>query len=75
MRIDSAECTGCGQCIPYCPVGAISMDDDVSEIDFDECTECGNWDAMERTGKEKGSERELKCRYCGHTTWEDPYSA
>ena len=42
MRIDSAECTGCGQCIPYCPVGAISMDDDVSEIDFDECTECGN---------------------------------
>ena len=42
MRIDSEECSGCGQCIPYCPVGAISMDDDVSEIDFDECTECGN---------------------------------
>lgn len=42
MRIDSDECSGCGQCIPYCPVGAISMDDDVSEIDFDECTECGN---------------------------------
>ncbi len=42
MRIDSEECSGCGQCIPYCPVDAISMDDDVSEIDFDECTECGN---------------------------------
>ncbi len=42
MLIDSDECSGCGQCIPYCPVGAISMDDDVSEIDFDECTECGN---------------------------------
>jgi len=42
MRIDADECSGCGQCIPYCPVGAISMDDDVSEIDFDECTECGN---------------------------------
>ena len=42
MRIDSDECSGCGQCIPYCPVGAISMDDDVSEIDFEECTECGN---------------------------------
>ena len=42
MRIDSEECSGCGQCIPYCPVDAISMDDDVSEIDFEECTECGN---------------------------------
>ena len=42
MLIDSEECSGCGQCIPYCPVGAISMDDDVSEIDFGECTECGN---------------------------------
>ena len=42
MLIDSDDCSGCGQCIPYCPVGAISMDDDVSEIDFEECTECGN---------------------------------
>ena len=42
MRIDSDECSGCGQCIPYCPVGAIYMNDDVSEIDFEECTECGN---------------------------------
>ena len=42
MHIDSDECTGCGQCIPYCPVGAITMVEEVSEIDFDECTECGN---------------------------------
>ncbi len=42
MRIDSEECTGCGQCVSYCPVGAISLDGDVSEIDFDECVECGN---------------------------------
>lgn len=42
MRIDSNECTGCGQCVPYCPVGAIARIEDVSEIDFDECTECGN---------------------------------
>ena len=42
MRIDSDECTGCGQCIPYCPVGAITLVEDVSEIDFNECTECGN---------------------------------
>ena len=42
MFIDSDECTGCGQCIPYCPVGAITLVEDVSEIDFNECTECGN---------------------------------
>lgn len=42
MRINSDICSGCEQCIPFCPVGAIIMDDEVSEIDFDECTECGN---------------------------------
>ena len=42
MHIDSDKCTGCEQCIPYCPVGAITLVEEVSEIDFDECTECGN---------------------------------
>lgn len=41
MFIDEQECTGCGVCIPYCPVGAISDEGGVSAIDFDECVECG----------------------------------
>ena len=42
MKIDSDLCIGCGQCRPYCPVGAISVENDLAEIDFDECAECGN---------------------------------
>ena len=42
MEIDRGKCVGCGRCIPFCPVGAITMDGDVSRVDLDECAECGN---------------------------------
>jgi ferredoxin len=55
MKINEEKCTGCGTCVPYCPVEAISltkkkgqqttderkMKDKIAVIDFDECAECG----------------------------------
>lgn len=40
MYIDEQECIGCGNCIPYCPVEAISDQGGVAVINFDECVEC-----------------------------------
>jgi NAD-dependent dihydropyrimidine dehydrogenase PreA subunit len=40
VYIDEQECTGCGVCIPYCPVEAISDQGGVAAIDFDACVEC-----------------------------------
>ena len=40
MYIDEQECTGCGVCIPYCPVEAISDQGGVAAIDLDGCLEC-----------------------------------
>ena len=33
MQIDQMVCTACGECIPYCPVGAIVDADGAVEID------------------------------------------
>ena len=41
MRIDEVSCTGCEQCVPYCPVSAIVPQDGVVTIDQEACVECG----------------------------------
>ncbi|KIX15257.1 DUF362 domain-containing protein [Dethiosulfatarculus sandiegensis] len=52
MLIDAEKCTGCSQCIAYCPMEAISLRETsklkkngkpkkVAVIDLDECAECG----------------------------------
>jgi Pyruvate/2-oxoacid:ferredoxin oxidoreductase delta subunit len=43
MLIDQETCIGCEDCQPYCPVQAIRTieGEDLSEIDQDECVECG----------------------------------
>lgn len=41
MRIDDAVCSGCWECIPYCPVGAILPEDGIVRVDEEMCVECG----------------------------------
>ena len=41
MKIDSELCIVCEACLPYCPMEAISVKDDMATIDEDECVECG----------------------------------
>ena len=40
MKIDPELCIACEACLPYCPMAAISMKDDVAVIDEDECVDC-----------------------------------
>lgn len=39
MKIDPEICSACEECVPYCPMGAISMGD-VAVVDQDECVDC-----------------------------------
>lgn len=41
MLIEEEKCNGCGICVPYCPVGAISLAGKKASIDLDVCAECG----------------------------------
>ena len=39
--IDKKSCTNCGICVEECPVGAISMETEETEINMAECIRCG----------------------------------
>lgn len=41
MRIDDNVCTGCWECVPYCPVGAMLPEDGIVRVDEEVCVECG----------------------------------
>ena len=41
MRIDPELCASCDECLVYCPIGAIHIND-VAEVDQELCVECGD---------------------------------
>ena len=40
MYVNQELCIGCGLCVPYCPVEAITVSDRKASIDRDACVEC-----------------------------------
>jgi NAD-dependent dihydropyrimidine dehydrogenase PreA subunit len=40
--VNQEKCTGCGICVPYCPVLAITLVNNKAVIDQNACLECGN---------------------------------
>jgi len=41
FKVDSKRCIGCAQCVPKCPVGAITMEKGRAVIDPEKCIGCG----------------------------------
>ncbi|MBN2024363.1 MAG: 4Fe-4S binding protein [Pirellulales bacterium] len=39
--VDKEKCTGCGECVESCPLGAIELQDDVAVVDPETCGDCG----------------------------------
>jgi ferredoxin len=40
MQIDQTKCVGCGNCVPVCTMGVISVVDGRSQVNEAECVEC-----------------------------------
>ena len=41
MSACDTGCIGCKKCEKNCPVGAITVTNNVAHIDYDKCTNCG----------------------------------
>lgn len=42
MQIIEDRCSGCGICVPYCPMNAIALVEGKASIDLDKCVECNS---------------------------------
>ena len=40
MKVDLDLCIGCGECVPYCPMSALSAESGQATVDRAECVEC-----------------------------------
>ncbi len=40
MEIDKDLCVGCGNCVPYCTMGVIRIENGLATVNEDECVEC-----------------------------------
>jgi NAD-dependent dihydropyrimidine dehydrogenase PreA subunit len=40
VKIDVEKCVGCGRCVPYCPSGAIHVENGKASVNLEECVEC-----------------------------------
>lgn len=40
MKIDEEKCVGCGNCVPYCTMGVIRIENGIAAVNEDECVEC-----------------------------------
>lgn len=41
VTVDKEKCTGCGECVPNCPVESLSIVDNLCVCDEDTCADCG----------------------------------
>jgi ferredoxin len=50
-QIDAAHCTGCGECVPACPTGALAPAGERAVLARPQaCTYCARCEAVCRTG-------------------------
>jgi len=40
MQIDTEKCVGCGNCIPFCTMGVIRIENGIGIVNEEECVEC-----------------------------------